>query len=135
MCKTNTIPILMHQMRISTNQVSSVVLRPKNLEIRKIVKSVKSYKEVSSHLSIAACFQCGLNILLNFKSTLLIYKFILSANMFVNFVLNIFSGTISIFELCQQKARLGPCLHMGNFCLFVCLFVYHFSPYSTLFQL
>jgi hypothetical protein len=27
--KTNTIPILMHQMRISTNQVSSVVLRPK----------------------------------------------------------------------------------------------------------
>jgi hypothetical protein len=32
-CKTNTIPILMHQMRISTNQVSSVVLRPKKLEI------------------------------------------------------------------------------------------------------
>jgi hypothetical protein len=40
-CKTNTIPILMHQMRISTNQVSSVVLRPKKLEIRKIVKTVK----------------------------------------------------------------------------------------------
>jgi hypothetical protein len=34
-CKTNTIPILMHQMRISTNKVSSVVLRPKKLEIRK----------------------------------------------------------------------------------------------------
>jgi hypothetical protein len=32
--KTNTIPILMHQMRISTNQVSSVMLRPKKLEIR-----------------------------------------------------------------------------------------------------
>jgi hypothetical protein len=31
----------MHQMRISTNQVSSVVLRPKKLEIRKIVKTVK----------------------------------------------------------------------------------------------
>jgi hypothetical protein len=30
--KTNTIPILMHQMRISTNQVSSVVLRPKKLK-------------------------------------------------------------------------------------------------------
>ena len=28
-CKTNMIPILMHQMRILTNQVSSVVLRPK----------------------------------------------------------------------------------------------------------
>jgi hypothetical protein len=28
-------------MRISTNQVSSVVLRPKKLEIRKIVKTVK----------------------------------------------------------------------------------------------
>jgi DNA-binding transcriptional regulator GbsR (MarR family) len=39
--KTNTIPILMHQMHISTNQVSSVVLRPKKLEIRKIVKTVK----------------------------------------------------------------------------------------------
>jgi hypothetical protein len=34
-CKTNTIPILVHQMRISTNQVSSVMLRSKNLEIRK----------------------------------------------------------------------------------------------------
>jgi hypothetical protein len=32
-CKTNTIPILMHQMRIS-NEVSSVVLGPKKLEIR-----------------------------------------------------------------------------------------------------
>jgi hypothetical protein len=31
----------MHQMRISTNQVSSVVLGPKKLEIRKIVKTVK----------------------------------------------------------------------------------------------
>jgi hypothetical protein len=34
-CKTNAMPILMHQMRISTNQVSSVVFRPKKLEIRK----------------------------------------------------------------------------------------------------
>jgi hypothetical protein len=40
-CKTNTIPILMHQMCISTNQVSSVVLRLKKLEICKIVKAVK----------------------------------------------------------------------------------------------
>jgi hypothetical protein len=37
-CKTNTIPILMHQMRISTNQVSSVVLTPKKLENVKAVK-------------------------------------------------------------------------------------------------
>jgi hypothetical protein len=43
-CKTNTIPILMHQMHISTNQVSSVVPRPKKLEIRKIVKTVKEPK-------------------------------------------------------------------------------------------
>jgi hypothetical protein len=35
----------MHQMRISTNQVSSVVLRPKKLEIRKIVKTVKEPKK------------------------------------------------------------------------------------------
>jgi hypothetical protein len=43
--KTNTIPILMHQMHISTNEVSSVVLIPKKLEIRKIVKSVKEPKK------------------------------------------------------------------------------------------
>jgi hypothetical protein len=30
-CKTNMIPILMHQMRISTTKVSSVVLRPKKV--------------------------------------------------------------------------------------------------------
>jgi hypothetical protein len=30
-------PILMHQVRILTNQVSSVVLRPKKVEIQKIV--------------------------------------------------------------------------------------------------
>jgi hypothetical protein len=35
-CKANTLPILMHQMRISTTKVSSVVLRPeKKLEVRK----------------------------------------------------------------------------------------------------
>jgi hypothetical protein len=33
--KTITIPILIHQMRISTYQLSSVVLRPKKLEIQK----------------------------------------------------------------------------------------------------
>jgi hypothetical protein len=43
--KTNMIPILMHQMRISTNQVSSVVLRPRKLEIRKIVKTIKEPKK------------------------------------------------------------------------------------------
>ena len=36
----------MHQMRISTNEVSSVVLGPKKLEVeKKIVKSVKSRKK------------------------------------------------------------------------------------------
>jgi hypothetical protein len=36
----------MHQMSISTNQVSSVVLRPKKLEIRKkVVKIVKEPKK------------------------------------------------------------------------------------------
>jgi hypothetical protein len=33
-CETNTIPILMHQIHISTNWVSSVKLKPKKLEIR-----------------------------------------------------------------------------------------------------
>jgi hypothetical protein len=40
-CKTNIIPILMHQMHISTDQVSAVELGPKKLEIRKILKTVK----------------------------------------------------------------------------------------------
>jgi hypothetical protein len=34
-CKTNTLPILMHQMRISTTKVTSVMLRSKKLKIRK----------------------------------------------------------------------------------------------------
>ena len=49
----------MHQMRISTNEVSSVVLRPKELEIQKknkkqkkqkknIVKSVKEPKKLNT---------------------------------------------------------------------------------------
>jgi hypothetical protein len=43
-CKTNTLPILMHQMRISTTQVSSVMLRSQKLEIRK--KNVKTERAV-----------------------------------------------------------------------------------------
>ena len=44
-CKVNTIPILMHQMHSSTNEVSSVVLGSKKLEVRKKnEKSVKSRK-------------------------------------------------------------------------------------------
>jgi hypothetical protein len=39
-CKTNTIPILRHQMSILSNQVFSVVLRPKKLE--KLWKLYKS---------------------------------------------------------------------------------------------
>jgi hypothetical protein len=37
------IPILMHQMRISTNQVSSVVLSPKMLEIYTKLKKSKNW--------------------------------------------------------------------------------------------
>jgi hypothetical protein len=43
--RSNTIPVLMHQMRILTNDVSSVMLRPKNLEVRKNVKTVKSWEK------------------------------------------------------------------------------------------
>jgi predicted DNA-binding ArsR family transcriptional regulator len=42
-CKTNMLPILMHQMHISTTQVSSVMLRSKQLEIRE--KKLKTVKE------------------------------------------------------------------------------------------
>jgi hypothetical protein len=41
------IPILMHQMRISTNQVSSVVLRPKKVESRKILKTVQTAEKTN----------------------------------------------------------------------------------------
>jgi hypothetical protein len=41
-CKANTLPILMHQMRISTNKVSSVVLGPEKIGSPK--KSVKEPK-------------------------------------------------------------------------------------------
>jgi hypothetical protein len=46
-CKTNMIPISMHQMCISTIQVSSVVLRPQKLEIpnKNILKTVNEPKE------------------------------------------------------------------------------------------
>ena len=39
----------MHQMRISTNQVSSVVLRPKKLEIPKNVKNVQEPKKKTKY--------------------------------------------------------------------------------------
>jgi hypothetical protein len=45
--KANTLPILMHQMRISTTQVSSVMLRSKKLEIRE--KNVKTERPVGCH--------------------------------------------------------------------------------------
>jgi hypothetical protein len=48
----DTIPILMHQIRISTYQVSSVVSRLKKLEIRKIVKTVKEPKKQMLHHEI-----------------------------------------------------------------------------------
>jgi hypothetical protein len=43
-CKTNALTILKHQMRISTTQVFSVMLRSKNLEIRK--RKVKTERVV-----------------------------------------------------------------------------------------
>jgi hypothetical protein len=65
---------------------------------------------------IATCIQCGLDTLLNlpFKSTILIYMFILNTNkrclvfLTSGFDLNIFSSMLSIFELCQRKQ--GSCL-------------------------
>jgi hypothetical protein len=58
-CKIHLIPILMHQMRISTTYVSSVMLRPKMFEIRnvRIVRTRKNlnrmlwsgYKEIQRH--------------------------------------------------------------------------------------
>ena len=48
-CKTNTIPILMHHMHISTNEVSSVVLSPKSWKSeKKNVIKVKEPKEVQN---------------------------------------------------------------------------------------
>jgi hypothetical protein len=41
-CKTNTLTILMHQMRILITQFSSVMLLSKKLEIRKNVKTERA---------------------------------------------------------------------------------------------
>jgi hypothetical protein len=52
-CKTKTIPILMYQMCISTDQVSSVVLGPKSWKTKKnivkIVKEPKKNKQILGH--------------------------------------------------------------------------------------
>jgi hypothetical protein len=50
-CKTNTIPILMHQMHISNTQVSSVVLGPKRLEIppKKSENCIRAEKKILCH--------------------------------------------------------------------------------------
>jgi hypothetical protein len=48
-CKTSTVPILMHRMCISTNYVSSVMLRPKNLEIRNNVRTEKKTNKTNHH--------------------------------------------------------------------------------------
>jgi hypothetical protein len=76
-CKTNTIPILMHQMRISTNQVSSVMLRSKKLEIRKNVKIMKDpIKTKQSSMKLSQIRRrielCMREIILIWDQTLLI---------------------------------------------------------------
>ena len=39
-CKVNTIPILMHQMRTSTNEVSSVAPEPKKLKVEEKLRKM-----------------------------------------------------------------------------------------------
>jgi hypothetical protein len=52
-CKTIMIPILMHQMQISSNQVSLVVLGPKKLETeKKLWKLWKSRKITKKQINI-----------------------------------------------------------------------------------
>jgi hypothetical protein len=43
--KTSTVPILMHQMRISTTYVFSMMLKPNKMEIRNNVRNVKSLEK------------------------------------------------------------------------------------------
>jgi hypothetical protein len=43
-CKIHTIPILMHQMRILTAYISSVILRPKNWGIQNVL-AVKTWEK------------------------------------------------------------------------------------------
>jgi hypothetical protein len=51
-CKTNTLPILIHQMRISTNQVSSVMLRSKKLKCETVKEqSDENQKQSAMRLS------------------------------------------------------------------------------------
>jgi hypothetical protein len=48
--KTNTIPILIHQISISTNQVSSMVPRPKKLETREKCENCERAEKTSQKL-------------------------------------------------------------------------------------
>jgi hypothetical protein len=75
--KTNTIPILMHQMRISTNQVSSVVLGSKELEIRKIVKTVKEPKKKTNKYCAMKLSQICRRIELSMREIILRFEMIL----------------------------------------------------------
>jgi hypothetical protein len=56
-CKTNTLPIFMHQMRISTTTVSSVMLMSKKLEIRK--KKCENWKNCRKYgnWNVQCCWQ------------------------------------------------------------------------------
>jgi hypothetical protein len=47
----------MHQMRISTNQVSSMVLKPKKLEIRKKEKLCENYKRAEKKKKQILCHE------------------------------------------------------------------------------
>jgi hypothetical protein len=58
-CKINTIQILMHQMGISTNQVSSVVLRPQSWKSeKKIGKTVKEPEKKPKYCAMKLSHIC-----------------------------------------------------------------------------
>jgi hypothetical protein len=74
-CKTNTLTILMHQMRISTTQVSSMMLRKRKLEIRnKMWKQKEQSDENQSTMKLSQIrrrIELGLReIILHFEMNL-----------------------------------------------------------------
>jgi hypothetical protein len=74
--KLTTIPILMHQMRISTNQVSSVMLKLKKLEIKKNgqnckLNSVLKLGQIRRRIEL-----CMMEIILRFEINLSYIQFI-----------------------------------------------------------
>jgi hypothetical protein len=70
-CKSSTIPILMYQMHISTNEVSSVMLCLKKLEI---LKKCENYEKTIKYQSVMKLSQIRQRIELCMREIILLFQ-------------------------------------------------------------